>query len=190
MFFVSPTPFDWHHTAGKVFAIITWYFFKLTTGCRKSCSWERWNLWWKEQRGFSDQIGKVCTCFPIKLPLFSGILVLSLQTLQKRACNSGWVYYYGLVQQGDFCWSEFLLTDHNFNFCLGLMSPCLANEACRMQYNPRVAFRGNTLPSIQYSIQNWLKVQEGKNKDSAWLFRIGLWYWLTPSLSNASHGGY
>ena len=41
-----------------------------------------------------------------------------------------------------------------------------------------------------YSIQNWLKEQEGQKKDSPWLFRMGLWYWPTPSRSNTSHEGY
>ena len=44
------------------------------------------------------------------------------------------------------------------------MSPCLVNEACRMQYDPRVAFRGNTLPPTHYSIQNWFKEQEGRKR--------------------------
>ena len=187
MFSVSPTPFDLHHTAGKVLAIITRYFSELTTGCRKSCSWERWRLWWKEQCRFSDQIGKVCT-YKAAFILWHPSPVIA--NFAKMIHNSGWVYYYGLVQQWDFCWSEFLLTDHNFNFCLGLMSPCLVNEACRMQYDPQVAFRGNTLPPTQYSIENWFKEQEGQKKDSPWLFRMGLWNWLTPSLSNTSHAGY
>ena len=55
------------------------------------------------------------------------------------------------------------------------MSPCLADEACRVQYDPQVAFRGNTLPPTQSSMQNWLRVKEGQRKDSTWFFRMGLW---------------
>ena len=175
--------FDLHHTAGKVLAIITRIFFNWLQVAERVAAERDEGCGGKSSVGFQIRLER---CVPIKLPLFSGILLLSLQTLQKRARNSGWVYYYGLVQQGDFCWREFLLTD----FCLGLMSPCLVNEACRMQYDPRVAFRSNTLAPTQYSIQNWFKEQEGQKKDSPWLFRMGLWYCLTPSLSNTSHAGY